>query len=64
MIRRLLWQAAYARLCLRSRYDFTVLSAWQEAVASWEHWSGECPVGEPMPPPAEILQEDMFEWGR
>lgn len=62
IIARLRWQHAYARLCLKSGYDFNWLSAWDEAAASWDYWTSECPQGEKIIPPAEAVREDCFEW--
>jgi len=58
---RLIWQLRYAWMALRSPYAFTPLSAWCEAVASWDH--NETDRGPyPMPTPGEALYEDAMEW--
>lgn len=58
---RLLWQFEYARMALRSPYDFNIVSAWQEAGASWEMNQYERGA-DPMPSPAAAIYEDQFEW--
>lgn len=58
---RLLWCARYALLALRSRYEFTLFSAWQEAWASWEMNDQER-GDEIMPTPREAIQQDAYEW--
>lgn len=61
MIARLFWQWRYARLALRSPYEFTPLAAWREASASWGVWDTER-GDEPMPTPGEAIYEDAMEW--
>lgn len=58
---RILWCLRYARMALRSPYDFTPLSAWHEAWASWEMNNDER-GSDPMPVPGEAIYHDQFEW--
>lgn len=61
MIRRLIWQLAYARLCLASGYQFSFREAWREACEAWENQQqrGE---HDPIETPAEAIRFDKREW--
>jgi hypothetical protein len=63
ILHRLMWQLRYARLALRSRYQFTPWSAWSEASASWEMNNDER-GDEPIPTPREAISQDAYEWSR
>ncbi|RSV15644.1 hypothetical protein CA235_07260 [Sphingomonas sp. ABOLF] len=58
---RIIWQFRYARIALRSIYDFNPLSAWREANASWEA-QDDMRGNEPMPTPAEAFSDDVESW--
>lgn len=58
---RIIWRVRYALLALRSRYEFTPFTAWEEAGASWDAWD-EMRGEEVMPSPLEAIREDALEW--
>jgi hypothetical protein len=53
---RLFWRIRYTMLALRSRYEFTLISAWSQSAASWDDSEDGAMT------PTDCLREDAYDW--